>query len=590
MSDERIIPDDSRHGVTSFGIFIEGKEIHNEYQVMNILVRKELNKISTFRFTIRDGDAATEDFEISNKNDFIPGTKVEVKVGRDGKNQSVFIGIITHHGIKIKEGGNSELNIECKDESVKLTIGRKSRYFEKKKDSEIIDQLVKENGLKSNVEATKTKHDEVVQHHATDWDFIMSRADTNGLVVLTDDGTIKAFPPDTSSEPVLSLLYGSTLIDFEADMDATFQWKKVEATSWDFKTQKMEKADSSSVEFDEPGNIKGSKLSDVLGLKQFDLRHSGKVVKEELKAWADAALLKSRLSKIRGKCKFFGFNKIKPGDIIEVNGVGKRFNGKLFVTAIQHNLVEGTWFTYAQFGMQMEWFHQNKNIVDSPSSGLVPSISGLQIGKVVKLEKDPDGEHRVQVKLPVIDPQAKGIWARVATLDAGNKRGSFFRPEIDDEVAVGFVNDDPRDPIIVGMLHSSKLPAPIEAKDVNHEKGFVTRSDMRLLFDDDKKIITIETPAGNSIVISEDGKSITLTDQNKNTLTMNDSGIELKSPKDIKLDAKGSVEIKAVKDVKVKGLNVDVKAQAEFKADGGAGAKLTTSAIAVVKGSMVQIN
>lgn len=590
MSDERLIPDDSRHGVISFGIFMEGKEIRPEYQVMNIVVRKELNKISTVRFTIRDGDAAAEDFEISNTEDFIPGKKVEIKVGRDGQNQSVFKGIITHHGIKIREGGNSELNIECKDESVKLTVGRKSRYFEKKKDSEIIKQIVDENGLSAEIDATKTKHDEVVQHNVTDWDFLMLRADANGLVVLTDDGKIKAFAPDTKSKPVLSLIYGSTLIDFEADMEATYQWKKVEATAWDFKTQKMEKADASSAKFDEAGNLTGKKLSDVLGLKQLDLRHSGKVVKEELKAWADAAMLKSRLAKIRGRCKFFGFSKIKPGDMIEVNGVGKRFNGKVFVTGIQHTLVDGNWFTSAQFGMPMEWFYQNKNVFDAPASGLVASISGLQIGKVVKLEKDPDGEHRVQVKLPVIDPQAKGVWARVATLDAGKKRGSFFRPEIDDEVAVGFVNGDPRDPIIVGMLHSSKLPAPIEAKDDNHEKGFVTRSEMKILFEDDKKIITIETPAGNSIVISEDDKSIIMTDQNKNTITMNDGGIELKSPKDIKLDATGSVEIKAAQDVKIEGLNIDAKAKAEFKADGAAGAKLTTSAIAVVKGSMVQIN
>jgi len=140
------------------------------------------------------------------------------------------------------------------------------------------------------------------------------------------------------------------------------------------------------------------------------------------------------------------------------------------------------------------------------------------------------------------------------------------------------------------MLHSSKLPAPIEAKDDNHEKGFVTRSEMKVLFDDDKKIITIETPAGNSVVISEDNASIILTDQNSNTITMNDGGIELKSPKDIVLDATGKVEIKAAQDVKIEGLNIDAKAQAEFKADGGAGAKLTTSAIAVVKGSLVQIN
>ena len=588
----RVITDnaDAQQGVISFGIFVEGKELRPEYQVMSILVRKELNKISIARFTIRDGDAASEDFEISNTDTLIPGKKVEIKTGRDGQNATIFKGVITNHGIRIREGGRSELNIECKDESVKLTVGRQSKYFEKVKDSDIIQNIFKEYGLGGKVDDTKVKHDEVVQHNVTNWDFLMSRADVNGLVVLTDDGKINAFSPKTNTDPALSLVYGSTLIDFEADMDAKHQWKSVEATSWDFKNQKMETTNSSSAKFDEPGNLSGSRLSDVLGLEKLDLRHSGKVVKEELKAWADAALLKSRIAKIRGSCKFFGTSKVKPGDMVKVDGVGKRFNGKVFISGVQHSLVEGTWFTHAQFGMPMEWFHQKKNINEPAAGGLVPSISGLQIGKVVKLENDPEGEHRIQVKLPVIDPQAKGIWARMATLDAGNNRGSFFRPEIDDEVAVGFINNDPRDPIVVGMLNSSKLPAPVEAKDDNHIKGFVTRSEMKLMFDDDKKIITIETLAGNSIIISEKDKAITLTDQNKNTITMNENGIELKSPKDIKLDATGNVEIKAAKDIKIEGLNIDVKAKAEFKADGGAGAQVTTSAIAVLKGSMVQIN
>ena len=37
----------------------------------------------------------------------------------------------------------------------------------------------------------------------------------------------------------------------------------------------------------------------------------------------------------------------------------------------------------------------------------------------------------------------QGVWARVATLDAGNDRGTFFRPEVDDEVVLGFFHDDP---------------------------------------------------------------------------------------------------------------------------------------------------
>ena len=100
----------------------------------------------------------------------------------------------------------------------------------------------------------------------------------------------------------------------------------------------------------------------------------------------------------------------------------------------------------------------------------------------------------------------------------------------------------------------------------------------------------IETPGGNKITISDEDKGITLEDQNSNILTMNDSGIEMKSPKDILLEATGKLTLKATQDTSIEGLNVNVKANAQFKAEGAAGAEVSTSAIAILKGSLVQIN
>ena len=89
----------------------------------------------------------------------------------------------------------------------------------------------------------------------------------------------------------------------------------------------------------------------------------------------------------------------------------------------------------------------------------------------------------------------EGVWARLATLDAGDGRGTFFRPEIDDEVVVGFLDGDPRFPVVLGQCHSSAKPAPEPAKDDNHVKGYVSRSKLKLTFDDDKKVVVLETPA-----------------------------------------------------------------------------------------------
>jgi uncharacterized protein involved in type VI secretion and phage assembly len=176
----------------------------------------------------------------------------------------------------------------------------------------------------------------------------------------------------------------------------------------------------------------------------------------------------------------------------------------------------------------------------------------------------------------------QGVWARIATLYAGDSRGFFFLPEIDDEVIVGFIDDHPDNAIILGALNSSVLPQPQQADDENHIKGIYTRSQMKVEFDDDKTAFSIETPAGNLFSISDDEKSVSLKDQNGNMIVMDSDGITFKSHKKVVFEASG--------DVSLSGANIEIAGQGSFKAEGASGAELSTSAIAVVKGSMVQIN
>ena len=157
-----------------------------------------------------------------------------------------------------------------------------------------------------------------------------------------------------------------------------------------------------------------------------------------------------------------------------------------------------------------------------------------------------------------------------------------WMPEIDDEVLIGYLNDDPRNPVVLGMLHSSAKPAPLTASDDNHEKGIITRDELKVLFNDDLKSLELSTPKGNKALLSEDEGGISVEDENGNKITLSSDGIVIESVKDLVLKATG--------DVKIEGVNIEAAAQAEFKAEGSAGAELSTSAIAVLKGSLVQIN
>ncbi|MBK8194093.1 MAG: type VI secretion system tip protein VgrG [Lewinellaceae bacterium] len=588
---ERTLPIDSTFNVVTFDLLIEGKAMDSAYQVLSIAIVKEVNRVPWAKIVLRDGDPAAETFAISEKENYTPGKKIVVKVGRDRKNTMLFRGIITKHAIRLRENGTSELSLECRDECTRMTIGRHNGYFEERKDSEVMEELIgKYPGLSADVESTSLKHKELVQFHCTDWDFMLSRADINGKLVIADDGKIQIKAPDTGSSPSVTLLHGSTMLEFEAEMDARTQLKSVEAKSWDYGGQQLFQHQSDSAPIAEPGNLKGATLADSVNISSFELRHSGQVLEAELQEWTKSVMLRSRLAKIRGSARFVGLPDIKPGQMVELQGVGDRFNGKAFISAVRHDIFQGSWHTSVQFGLSPDCFHQTtENILDSSAAGLLPGVHGLQIGKVVQLQNDPDGEHRILVRLPMVDNAAQGTWARMASLDAGKDRGAFFRPEIDDEVIVGFINGDPRDAVVLGMLNSSAKPAPITVKDTNHEKGFFTRSKMRVHFHDETKTITIDTPAGNSIELDEKGSSITIKDQNGNSTIMKPAGIEMKSKGNISIEATGKIDIKAGAALTISAAQMTLSAQGPMEVK-GATAKLSSPGITEISGSLVKIN
>lgn len=572
----------SASGLVTFTIKIDGEAISTIYGIISIVVTKEINKISSANIIIQDGSATSQNFEISNEGTFIPGKEIEILAGYHSDESTLFKGIIIKHGIKVRPNGNSTLILDCRDKAVKLTIGPKNKYFTDKTDSDVIEEIIKPYSLDTNIEATSVTHKGLVQFNCTDWDFILSRLEVNGKICIVNDGTIEVKAPSLDGDTALSLTYGKDIMEFDAAMDARTQYQAVKASSWDPANFDILETDATDPAINGNGNITPADLASVIGLDSLHLNHTGMLPQEELQAWADAQLLKSQLSKIRGSVGFTGSAAIHVGDLLGLTGLGDRMNGNVYVSAIRHEISEGTWRTDAQFGLSPEWFTQTYPVNSPVAAGILPSVQGLQIGVVSQLENDPDGEDRILVKIPIIDNNDTGVWARISCLDAGDSRGTFFRPEIGDEVAVGFFNSDPRKPVVLGGLNSSSKPSPSPAADKNDEKGYTSRSKMKMIFNDDKKSITVETPAGKSITMDEDAGEIKLEDENGNKITFNSDGITIESKK--------KITFKTNDDIEIQGKDIKNTAQASFKADGTAGIELTSSAIAKLKGSLVQIN
>lgn len=586
------IPNPSTYNVVSYAILVNGTALDPTYELLSLTITREFNRIPVVRLVFRDGDPTVGTFPLSDLDDFAPGNPIQVKIGRDGNNVNAFKGIIVKQSVRVKENGNGEFIVDCRDAAVRMTVGRHSRYYENLKDSDLFDQLVQPYpNLTSDAQTTDYEHPELVQHHLTDWDFMLMRAEANSMLVNVVDGTVQIQRPATTGSSVLQVNYGSSVLEFEAEMDARNQWQNVEAVSWDYHDQQLFQAGSDSVaNWKEAGNITAATLAQTINLPNFELHHSGYLPQQELQDWADGQMLRSRIAKICGRAKFTGFSGVQPGDVVQISGVGARFAGNVLVTAVRQEIGAGVWDTHIQFGLDPRRYGElYADINDRPAAALLGGIRGLQIGIAVKLAGDPDGQDRILVKLPIIDNNATGIWTRVASLDAGNKRGAFYRPEIGDEVIVGFINDDPREAVILGMLNSSAKPAPLATEDANNKKGFTTRSGMHVLFDDGINQISIDTPAGNSIVIDESEEHIQITDQNQNQVTMDPTGITLQSNLDITLNAGANLSLSAGTALSLSAPSISVSGDADVTVSGAA-VTITAQGVAAISGTLVTIN
>src|ERR1700760_501055 len=169
MPEELFIPNTSLHNVVTYQILINGQVANPVYELLSMVITREVNRVPTATIVFKDGDPSSRTFALSETSDFAPGVPVVIKLGRDGQNDQVFKGIVVKHAIRVRENGQSELHVVCKDEAVRMTIGRHSKYFSNEKDSDLIDTLVSSYpNLSCSMDDSQLQYEELVQHHCTD--------------------------------------------------------------------------------------------------------------------------------------------------------------------------------------------------------------------------------------------------------------------------------------------------------------------------------------------------------------------------------------------------------------------------------------
>ena len=165
--------------------------------------------------------------------------------------------------------------------------------------------------------------------------------------------------------------------------------------------------------------------------------------------------------------------------------------------------------------------------------------------------KDPDSQGRVKVRLPWSPDNEGGgydVWARLATLMAGASRGTWFIPDVGDEVLVVFEGGDARRPYVVGGLWNGEdsPPEQMDGAGNNYKKSITSRRDIRITLDDTEggETLTLKTPGGQTIEMKDGGITIEVKDSSGNSVKLEPSGITVTAAAQVKVQC-ATMEVSA---------------------------------------------
>lgn len=537
----------------------DGKDNGLDALLKEAQVTFELNKIPFAKFTFIASNPDI-DTKADLPTDLLKkGQKVEVKVTVNKKPQTLFKGFIKSIEKSISESCTT-VKIECKDQAYLLTTPSEesddsTETFKAKLDG-FLTQANIINKIESKGQSWEDEH--ITRNlHTIPWDYLVGFLDSIGMMVNVRNGEFNTLDIlEAVPEEKYAAENGINVFAFSGREDESKKLSKASIEYWDSSSQSMEKIEA---EQEAEKNIKTLTLNE------------SRFLTGTMTRMANTFLKRSNHAVIQGELSTFGNLEAKAGDFLSCNKVSKEIDKKKLLIAKEHHTFENAcWKTEYTLGVESEQSFTETNSPSVPAqqaqTGQTNSVSGLQIGVVTQIEEDPDNQFRIKVRIPTLSENGEGVWARLANVFSGNEMGSFFIPNVNDEVIVGCLGNNPDTPIILGSLYSSQnaMPFPIEKE--NYTKAFVTKKGTKIQMDDEKKSIELSTKKGNKLLISDDEKGFVLEDENGNKIVMNADGITLDSSKDLIL-----------------------KAKMDFKMD-SAKAALSASATMDVKGSIIKLN
>ncbi len=328
--------------VPDFDVLIDGSplSVEQETHVVSITVEKDTHLLSMFVLEIAGSTARANDLDwIDDEKLFAIGNEVEIKLGYANDVVTVLVGEIASLEPEFTTDRPPSLIVRGYDRRHRLRRDRKTRTFSQQKDSDIAAQIASDAKLTPQVQDSQVVHDYVVQANQTDLEFLQARAHLIQYEVFVEDKTLFFQPVANAASEILTLTLEQDLLEFYPRLTSMAQINQVTVRGWDIKEKQASIAQARTG--DEVSKMGGQNSGASLVEAAFG-KASTHIIDRPIMNQAEAdQIAKARFNRavlglISGEGMCWGRTDLQAGKTIKLDGLGKRFSGQYYVTAVTH--------------------------------------------------------------------------------------------------------------------------------------------------------------------------------------------------------------------------------------------------------------
>jgi len=340
-----------------YRVLVDGKELHERgSDFLSVQFKDSIKDLSGFELTLNNwddgGEGGRPGFKYSDGDTLLDlGKQVEIFLGYadDSRLTRMIVGEITAMDPQFPSGGAPTITVRGFDRLSRWRNRPKSTTWEDLTDAEIAEKIAAQNKMKCQADKTSPKNPSVPQDNKDDIAFLLERAKRLNFEVFVRDDVLLFRAPTETEDPEVSLAWGTSLVSFSPSLTMARQISKVTVRCWHPSEGRLieKTVDRSKLAaLTDKGKDGGKILEEQFGEgKEEVISAEGVQSDEDAEKLATSVLVRSSYTFVTGSAQTFGDPKIRAGKTIRLAKLGKRFDGKYYVTESTHRLDQSGYTT-----------------------------------------------------------------------------------------------------------------------------------------------------------------------------------------------------------------------------------------------------